>query len=504
MSVRRRRRRLLLFVLIMLADMVLLVQSSFSSTFPPTNLSYDQQHYQFMLQQRCWHQPDSLLPPSKFLSRCWHHHHATTARTTRTRTTATFHHPLLFSLTSRSLVWWLPSFLRRVSCTRTCGVRHPRLQRRRRRRLANISSSPRKTQHQSKEPVPSLVGRISQHAFGVATAVATTTSTHNEWECELDKTNNHKQQDLPKRKSSFLDWKWVRQQITIWCQLSLPYYRESKQGRLLLCGLLLLTILNSAVSVLFSFLSKDLWNVLAARDVAAFSQVLQKFLIALILGAPIVAYYQYQRQQLAIHWRDWMTTRTVELYTHNRIYYQLEEQNRSGGGGVVVNNKNDDDDNTNVIIDNPDQRMTQDINNFTGFSLELTVTVLTSLIDFMAFSVILYNIYPQLLLAVMVYASVGTIVTTYLGQSLVPLNLGQLQREGDLRYLLIRWRDNAESIAFYQGEPLEGKAVQDQVAAVVSNRRAMNKQQRDLDFFVQTYRYLVQIVPLAVVSQLTK
>ncbi|KAL7574089.1 hypothetical protein ACA910_014785 [Epithemia clementina (nom. ined.)] len=326
--------------------------------------------------------------------------------------------------------------------------------------------------------------------------------------------------------NSQLDWNWISQQAAVWRQLAWPYYQESSHGRLLLFGVILLTLLNSGVSVVFSYLSKDFWNALSDRNVTEFYAVLQKFLVALALGAPIVTYFKYQREQLAVDWREWMTTRTVQLYTQNRVYYQLEEQKRSGTTNRNNNNNNDAlsqsqelseetngsvettaaykgyaiDDDTFILIDNPDQRISEDVNTFTSYSLQFTVTVLTSIIDLVAFSVILYQIYPQLLVAVLIYSATGTTVTTFLGQSLVGLNLWQLQREADLRYLLVRWRDNAESIAFYQGETLEGAAVQTQLSSVVDNRRSINTQQRNLEYFVNAYRYLVQVLPLVVVA----
>ena len=303
--------------------------------------------------------------------------------------------------------------------------------------------------------------------------------------------------ELPESSTS-LDLKWIRQQVHTWSQLAVPYYQESIEGRWLLAGVLVLTLMNSGVSVAFSFLSKDFWNALSARDVTEFYTVLQKFVVALAAGAPIVTYYKFQREQLAVHWRDWMTTRTVALYTQNRVYYQLEEQKRGGAGNTTSSSTSTTA--TTPMIDNPDQRISEDVNTFTSYSLQLTITLLTSIIDLVAFSVILYNIYWQLLVAVIVYAALGTTITTYLGQSLVGLNLWQLQREADLRYLLVRWRDNAESIAFYQGETLEGAAVQDQLSSVVSNRRTINTQQRNLEYFVNSYRYLVQILPIAVVA----
>ena len=283
--------------------------------------------------------------------------------------------------------------------------------------------------------------------------------------------------DPPQKEGT--DWKYIGKQASLFRQMALPYYKESKDGRWLLAGLLALTLLNSGVSVVFSYLGKDFWNALSSKDTTEFYSVLQKYLGALLLGAPVVTLYRYQREQLAVHWREWMTARTFQLYTTNRVYYNLER---------------------NSDIDNPDQRISEDVNTFTSYSLQLVITVLTSLIDLFSFSTILWSIYPQLFGAIVIYASAGTLITTLLGQSLVGLNFFQLQREADLRYALVRLRDNAESIAFYAGEDLEGQAIEKRLEGVMDNTRAINAAQRNLEFFVNSYRYLVQILPVAVVA----
>lgn len=68
------------------------------------------------------------------------------------------------------------------------------------------------------------------------------------------------------------------------------------------------------------------------------------------------------------------------------------------------------------------------------------------------------------------------------------------------RYLLVRIRENAESIAFYGGEDVESKEVSSRLSRVVENRKDINKAQRNLEFFTTPYHYLIQVVPIAVVA----
>ncbi|KAJ1386904.1 hypothetical protein B484DRAFT_410054, partial [Ochromonadaceae sp. CCMP2298] len=62
------------------------------------------------------------------------------------------------------------------------------------------------------------------------------------------------------------------------------------------------------------------------------------------------------------------------------------------------------------------------------------------LIDLFSFSAILFQIYPGLFAAIIAYAGVGSLITTNLGRSL---------REANFRFSLLRTRENAEAIAFY-------------------------------------------------------
>ena len=81
-------------------------------------------------------------------------------------------------------------------------------------------------------------------------------------------------------------------------------------------------------------------------------------------------------------------------------------------------------------------------------------------------------------------------------------NAEQLLREANLRYTLVRLRENAESIAFYGGEAQEATQVSKRLGGAIDNRRVILGTQRNLEFFTVGYSYLVQILPVLVVSPL--
>ncbi|KAG7365527.1 ABC transporter ATP-binding protein [Nitzschia inconspicua] len=349
----------------------------------------------------------------------------------------------------------------------------------------------------------SIYNGIIVHAFSIHTALSSQSTTS----VSLTRSNNPLQTSLPSGRSitttsslfstngninseisddskilqqqQQLDWNKVGEQFKLFWNMAVPYFEESNAARWLFAGMIGLTLLNSGVSVLFSYLGKDFWNALSAKNTVEFYNVLGKYVGALLVGAPIVTMYKFQRERVAIHWREWMTDRTLQLYEENRVYYALERGRQ---------------------VDNPDQRITEDVKSFTSFSLQLFLTIVTSIIDLVSFSFILYSIYPQLFIAIIAYAAFGTVTTTWLGKDLVRLNYDQLTKEADFRYSLVRWRENAESIAFYAGEDLEGKVLGERLKVVVDNAREIIGNQRNLEFFTNGYRFMIQLLPVAVVA----
>jgi len=275
----------------------------------------------------------------------------------------------------------------------------------------------------------------------------------------------------------------LKEQAGLFWNMAAPFFRDEddKTGRNLLVGVIGLTLLNSGVSVAFSYIGRDFWTALSNKNPEEFYLMLQKFMAALVAGVPVTVFYKFQRDKLALGWREWMTRRIMAIYYANRTYYALEASRE---------------------VDNPDQRIAEDVRAFTKYSLDLLITLLTSVIDLVSFSGILFSIYPQLFGAILAYAGVGTVVTTQLGRQLIGLNFGQLQREADFRYSLMRVRENAESIAFYGGEKLERREIERRLDEVVGNFRKVIGAQRNLEFFTVSYRYLIQVIPGLVVAPL--
>jgi putative ATP-binding cassette transporter len=168
-------------------------------------------------------------------------------------------------------------------------------------------------------------------------------------------------------------------------------------------------------------------------------------------------------------------------YFYNRAYYRLQG---------------------NEEIDNPDQRISEDARNFTITSLSFSLLVINSVIQILGFARELWMISGTLVAVLISYAVVGTLVTFLIGKRLIGLNYLQYEREANLRYGLVRVRDNAESIAFYRGERKELRDLRRRLGGVVGNMIMVIRWNRNLAFFTTGYNSLALILPLAIVAPL--
>ena len=80
------------------------------------------------------------------------------------------------------------------------------------------------------------------------------------------------------------------------------------------------------------------------------------------------------------------------------------------------------------------------------------------------------------------------------------LNFLQEKKEADFRYGLVRVRENAESIAFYGGEESEVQLLLTRFKSAFENLTQLLISSRNLEFFTSGYRYVIQILPAAVVA----
>jgi putative ATP-binding cassette transporter len=260
------------------------------------------------------------------------------------------------------------------------------------------------------------------------------------------------------------------------------YWVSEQRWRLRAALLLLiaLLLLQTTCSVLFNRETGEFISALADKDAERFWSSIWRYAIILSAAIPIYSFYYYLRDTIGLRWRKWLTDYFLTRYFSHRAYYQLDAA--SG-------------------IDNPDQRIAEDINAFTLQSLFFSMIVLGALIQMTAFAGVLWSISPGLVYFLVGYSIFTTWFTaTVFGKPLIGLNFLQLQREADFRFGLVRVRENAEPIAFYDGEKREMSVLQRMFSVVFSNYQLVLRWQFKLNLFQHAHNFLTIVLPTIIIA----
>jgi len=258
---------------------------------------------------------------------------------------------------------------------------------------------------------------------------------------------------------------------------------RSKQWGLL--GLLIFLLLCvTGINVFISYVFRSIDNVLVAKNEAAFYTQLQLFVGVLVIAVPVIASYRFTRLKLANSWREFLTIFILNRYFNDRTYYMLDSNS------------------TDTNIDNPDQRISEDIEAFTSETLGFLLDILGSVLNLISFSAILWSTSANLTYALIVYAFLGTAIALAVGGELIGINYKQLQLQADFRYSLVHVRDNAEAIAFYQGEERERVGVTAKLQAAIRNFDRVINWSTGLTIYQKVFFYVARMVPYFVVGGL--
>lgn len=249
-------------------------------------------------------------------------------------------------------------------------------------------------------------------------------------------------------------------------QLAGPYFtfRRSWRPLLVFAVLLVLTLFSVRMNVLFSFWYNGFYSALQALDQAAFWYLLGVFAVLATLHVLRALLTLYVTQAFSIQWRVWLTERLTRDWMHGDAYYR---------GQFLAE-----------PVDNPDQRIELDVNAYVTNSVTLALGAVSALVSLVAFTGILWGLSAPLavagveipramVFAVYVYVLIATWIAFRLGRPLIRLNFLNEKLTANFRYALMRLRENAENIAFYQGAQVERGTLLGRFGALIVNAWAL-------------------------------
>jgi len=221
-----------------------------------------------------------------------------------------------------------------------------------------------------------------------------------------------------------------------------------------------LTLFSVRLSLVHSTWYNNMYTALQEFNQTVFweQMILFCFIAGFSVAAALISYYLNQR--FSINWIEWLNTELLEKWMDKRAYYKSQ---------YMGNN-----------LDNPDQRIQQDIQSYVKTTLSLSTGVIDAVTSMISYTILLWGLAgPMTLLGIEIpramvylvfaYVIFTTLIAFWLGKPLIRLNFANEKLNANYRYSLIRVKEYAESIAFYAGEKVEKNRLYKQFLAVIDN-----------------------------------
>ena len=310
--------------------------------------------------------------------------------------------------------------------------------------------------------------------------------------------------------SDTLSAKWAatrRQSQRVWA-LSKPYFSSEHkwQARGLLLAIVALNLGLVYMNVLFNDWNKLFYDSLQDKNAAVFWEQLGRFTYLAFAFIVIAVYKFYLTQLLDIRWRAWMTTHYLQRWLKDQAFYRFELSRFQPGTTEGAASSNPD---------NPDQRIQEDIGQFTGLTLSLSMGLLNSVVTLGSFVGILwtlsggftfhfqgseYVISGFMVWMALLYSVAGSVLTHYIGRPQIALNFQQQKVEADFRHRMVRVREYSESIALDRGETVEHAQLELRFGRVLANYLALIGAQKRLVWFTSFFGQAAVVFPFLVAA----
>ncbi|MGB6297566.1 MAG: ATP-binding cassette domain-containing protein [Rivularia sp. (in: cyanobacteria)] len=227
------------------------------------------------------------------------------------------------------------------------------------------------------------------------------------------------------------------------------------------------------------------WNryvldiVIEDRDLSKYISTLWVSSLFIVMITLLVGFSAFIRKKIALSWYKWLNNHILEKYFSNQTYYKINF--KSG-------------------IENPDQRLAQEIEPITNNALRFSATFLEKTLEMISFIIILWTISQQIAIYLFIYTIVGNFVAVYLNQELNKINQEQLEFKADFNYCLTHVRNHAESIAFFQGEEQELKIIERRFNNVLKNAERRINWERGQDIFNRVYQSAISVFSMFILT----
>ncbi|MEO8023990.1 ABC transporter ATP-binding protein/permease [Polaromonas sp.] len=288
--------------------------------------------------------------------------------------------------------------------------------------------------------------------------------------------------------------------------LTKPYFQSEDKwkARGLLLAIVLLNLGAVYMLVLLNEWNRVFYDALQEKNQPVFWEQLGRFTYLAFAFIIIAVYRFYLTQLLEVRWRAWMTAHYLQRWLADHAFYQMELARYASN-----------EDKATATPDNPDQRIQEDLNLFTTYTISLSMGLLNAVVTLLSFVGILwslsgpfafalggssFNIPGFMVWMAVLYCTVGSVLTHYIGRPQIRLNFLQQRYEADFRHHLVRVREYSESIALDKGEVVERAHLDTRFSTVLGNYLTLIKKQKNLIWFTNFFGQAAVVFPFIVAA----
>ncbi|GBF80251.1 ABC transporter ATP-binding protein/permease [Aphanothece sacrum] len=243
--------------------------------------------------------------------------------------------------------------------------------------------------------------------------------------------------------------------------------------------LVVFLVILVALNALNSFIFRDLIDVIEEKNLPVFNNMLILYSFTLLGVIFFTGFSKFFRKLIALDWYQWINKNILQEYFSNRAYYKINFQSE---------------------IENPDQRLAQEIEPIARTIINFGATCLEKIMEMVVFMVILWSISQTIAIILIVCTILGNIIAVYLSDRLNKINQEKLEVEANYNYALTHVRTHAESIAFFRGETQELNIIQRRFNEVIDQTFSKIDWEKNQELFKRAYQATIQIFPFLIVA----
>lgn len=271
-----------------------------------------------------------------------------------------------------------------------------------------------------------------------------------------------------------------------------PYWYPTKaEGRVfsdvirswgMLISLILLIVVIVGANAANSYWNRYVIDiVIEQRDLDKYNSTLWLSSLIIVGMVLLVTLLRYVKKKVILDWYKWLNFYVLEKYLSNQAYYK-------------INFKSD--------IDNPDQRLSQEIEPITSIGLKFSSSLLEKSLEMVSSLIILWIVSSQIAIYLVIYTIIGNLIAVYLNQAINKVNQEEIAFKADYAYCLTHVRNHAESIAFFQGQDEELNIIQRRFNNVLKTAERRLNLERGQDAFGRAYQSAISVFSMFILTPL--